>query len=284
MAANIFKIPGTEVRTPQEFFDAESSDGWSNLLYMPAHLGPNSRTPKVIKEKTFHEISFKDTDIENIRFLDCSFKRCLFIGASFTNCEFNDCTFSETNTSKLRVSRCLLDPSQFSDNFDLVNDTNIAIGLFHALYKNATEEHQPGHAIESLYQMREAEFRHLFSQRKRKRIGFFEFLWSVLSKGVYRLVSGYGLRFRRVLIFALSILITFTFINYVFREHIFLNDVESIADAFYFTGVTITTLGYGDITPVTVLGKMLVVLQAISGFAVVSIVLAGVANKAISGR
>tara|TARA_R110000823_G_scaffold198080_5_gene329189 strand:- start:4730 stop:5584 length:855 start_codon:yes stop_codon:yes gene_type:complete len=284
MPANNFRIEGEEVSDQADFLSRESDNTWSGILYMPDTFTPTGSTPIVLKAKTFDQVSFKDTKIQNIRFISCTFCKCLFIGATFDKCEFIDCTFKSTNTSKLRIQQCLISPDNFSDNFDLVADTNIAIDLYHSLYKNAVEEHQPEHAVESLYQMMEAEFKHLDSQRKRKRITRTKYLWQKTGKGIYRFISGYGLRFRRVMRFALLILVGFTAVNYVFREHIFENGIVTIVDALYFTSVTITTLGYGDITPTTQIGKLLVVAQAISGFAVVSIVLVGVANKALRGR
>ncbi|MBK1834287.1 ion transporter [Roseibacillus ishigakijimensis] len=45
----------------------------------------------------------------------------------------------------------------------------------------------------------------------------------------------------------------------------------SIPDGIYWAVVTMTTLGYGDITPVTVMGKVLTVIVSLSGFAVIAV-------------
>lgn len=42
-----------------------------------------------------------------------------------------------------------------------------------------------------------------------------------------------------------------------------------LLDAFYLTGLTVTTVGYGDITPHTDLGRILSVLFALSGISIV---------------
>lgn len=49
--------------------------------------------------------------------------------------------------------------------------------------------------------------------------------------------------------------------------------IDSIGDAFYFSAVTITTLGYGDIIPVSPLTKFLTGLQALSGVVLVGLFL-----------
>lgn len=49
------------------------------------------------------------------------------------------------------------------------------------------------------------------------------------------------------------------------------SDFTSIPQAVYWGIVTITTVGYGDITPVTVLGKMLASLMMLTGFAIIAV-------------
>jgi Ion channel len=40
----------------------------------------------------------------------------------------------------------------------------------------------------------------------------------------------------------------------------------SFVDALYFTIITLTTIGYGDITPTTTLGKLIVSGEGVTGF------------------
>lgn len=47
--------------------------------------------------------------------------------------------------------------------------------------------------------------------------------------------------------------------------------IDSIPTGIYWAVVTMTTLGYGDVTPVTVCGKFLTVLTSLSGFAVIAV-------------
>jgi hypothetical protein len=42
--------------------------------------------------------------------------------------------------------------------------------------------------------------------------------------------------------------------------------LRSFVDAFYFTVITLTTVGYGDITPTTEIGRVAVALEAFVGF------------------
>lgn len=220
-----------------------------------------------------------------INFIRCEFYRCLFIGASFKDCQFIDCRFVETNTSKLRVYRTFLDPRDFDQNFDLIGDTNIAIGLYHALYKNASEEHQPEHAIESLYRMKRAETAHLDSQRNRDRITRRQYLTQKSAHWLYNFVSGYGFRPARVVRLLLLVIGVFSILNFTFDTCIIGPTKNlSVIDSIYFTVVTITTLGFGDITPLTQIGRLFVTFQALAGFVVISLFLAAVASVALRGR
>jgi voltage-gated potassium channel len=49
------------------------------------------------------------------------------------------------------------------------------------------------------------------------------------------------------------------------------NGFESIPESIYWAIVTTTTVGYGDIVPVTVLGKMLASLMMITGYAIIAV-------------
>ena len=285
MPANHFKVDGERVDSLDEFLRKEENGRWSNILYYPESLESTVREPLIFRNSIFSEISFKDTDIRNVRFIRCRFETCLFIGASLTDCEFVNCTFKSTNTSKLKIANCLLSPDDFRANFDLKADTNIAIDLYHSVYKNALEQHQPTYAVESFYQMKKAEYHHLHSQYRRGVLKRRNYLINKAKYAVHDFISGYGLRYGKVARFAFLVLMGFTVLNYLFRRAIFEEGVaDGFVDVLYFTCVTVTTLGYGDIVPITPVGRVLVIVQTITGFTVLSIVFVAVANKALRGR
>lgn len=59
-------------------------------------------------------------------------------------------------------------------------------------------------------------------------------------------------------------------VNYFFRSPFGLtlngDSIDSFVEAFYFTAIVITSLGFGDITPATPLGQVVVSLEAVGGF------------------
>lgn len=285
MSANRFDVEGVRIDSRDEFIRREEDNSWRRLLYYPEKFCSDNRHPIVFRDKRFEEVSFKDTDFVRVSFIRCEFYRCLFAGASFNDCQFIDCQFVETNTQKLRLYQTFLDPRDFDRNFDLVGDTNIAIGLYHALYNNASEEHQPKHAIESLYRMKRAESAHLDSQHNRGTITRRQYLTRKSADWLYDFVSGYGFRPARVVRLLLLVIGVFSILNFAFDTCILGPDGDlTVIDSIYFTVVTITTLGFGDITPLTPIGRLLVTFQALAGFIVISLFLAAVASVALRGR
>ncbi|RJL18598.1 ion channel [Pectobacterium polaris] len=282
MAANIFSISGDEVNSLAEFMRKEKKSQWNNILYYPDLFGKDDGKYLVFDNKSFANVSFKDTNFKNIRFIRCVFNKCLFMGAVFNDCEFTDCQFIDTNTSKLKINRTLIDPKCFDNNFDLKNDTNIAVNLYHALYKNSSREYQSDHALDSLYKMKVAEFHHLRSRFERGVITKKEYNKQRTKHAIYNFISGYGLKTSKVVRLLLIFIATFSFFNFILSGSIFEQGPDfSFIDSIYFTCVTVTTLGYGDITPYTSFGKIFVAMQALFGFVVISLFMAAVINKAL---
>lgn len=282
MAANIFSISGDEINSLAEFLRKEKEKTWSNLLYFPDIFGNENGKYLVFDCKSFEKISFKDTIFKNIRFIRCVFEKCLFMGATFNDCEFTDCQFIDSNTSKITINRTLIDPKCFDKNFDFKNDTNIAVNLYHALYKNSSREYQSDYALDSLYKMKMAEFHHLKSRFERGLINKKEYNRQRIKHILYDFMSGYGIKTIKVVRLLFLFISIFSVVNYIFSKLIFKkNEVFSFIDSIYFTCVTVTTLGYGDITPYTSFGKIFIALQALFGFVIISLFMAAVINKAL---
>ena len=73
-------------------------------------------------------------------------------------------------------------------------------------------------------------------------------------------------KYDRKLATAIVIVAVYLFLGMVFFR--FYEDLGWV-DAFYFTGSTLTTVGYGDITPHTDLGKIISVFIALSGVSII---------------
>ena len=68
----------------------------------------------------------------------------------------------------------------------------------------------------------------------------------------------------------MAILISSSLI-YVFEQNVQPEHFGSIPDAMWWTVVTLTTVGYGDIVPMTVAGKLVATLTALMGVCVVAL-------------
>jgi len=284
MAANKLKISGVpiSISSLDEFMAQEHDGMFEDILYFPELFNPDAAKVLKQKEKTYKNVSFKDTTFENVSFVYCVFDGCLLFGSKFIGCEFIDCRFVDTNTNKAQFTRTLIDPAYFKDNFDLKVDTNIAADLYHSLYKNLSNERQPDRAKQSLYMMHRAENAHLNSQLKRKRIKWPTFLWKKIVHAFDFLTSGYGLKLSRVLLTFIFIVFFLSGINYLFRKEFFDDGtICSFLDSVYFTLVTLTTLGYGDISPTTQLGKLIVAGEVTLGIVVISLFLTSISSRII---
>jgi len=58
----------------------------------------------------------------------------------------------------------------------------------------------------------------------------------------------------------------------------------SLLDAFYFSSITLTTVGYGDLTPVTPAGKLFTVFYIFTGIGLIVAFLNAVARAAVEQR
>lgn len=87
------------------------------------------------------------------------------------------------------------------------------------------------------------------------------------------LLNALGASRRKITVFfttVLSVVFVEGTVMYVI-EHAANPDFSSIPQAIYWAIVTITTVGYGDVAPVTVLGKMMASVIMMTGFAIIAV-------------
>ena len=83
-------------------------------------------------------------------------------------------------------------------------------------------------------------------------------------------------RLRTILIGLIIVIIFFGYIFYITEP-----TVESIGDGFYWALVTVTTVGYGDITPTTPSGKLIASFLILLGLGLIATITAIVSAKFI---
>lgn len=110
--------------------------------------------------------------------------------------------------------------------------------------------------------------------RKRAKIAT-RFLWEWLA--------GSGIRLRYFLATATGIVLLVTSLNFFFRQQLGLNEnqelITTYIDSLYFSTITLTTLGFGDITPATQMGRLFVAVQGIVGFVLFAILASMIFRK-----
>ena len=84
-------------------------------------------------------------------------------------------------------------------------------------------------------------------------------------------------RLRTILIGLIIVVIFFGYIFYITEP-----TVESIGDGFYWALVTVTTVGYGDITPITPSGKLIASFLILLGLGLIATITAIVSAKFIT--
>ena len=270
-----------EFSTQEELYrHLDVADHLKDTIYRPLSLKQRGDEIKTqVRNKRFERVNFSKTAISGISFRNCLFEHCLFISSQIADCEFHGCKFKLTNTHKIEISNTYIDPLSFSQCLLYSKHQNIGVHLYQVLLRNSR-------GTEQIEFERDAHF--YFLRWKRLQDAYrIASLWKagISRKQMTEFISlclryarrwgsekffGSGLRIRYfslTVIFAILLLST---INYFCRVEFGLvvenNIIASYWEALYFTTISVTTLGYGDITPTTLLGRLAATVQSVVGF------------------
>jgi hypothetical protein len=246
-----------------------------NILYKPDILeNPHKSGRFRVKDKKFVNVSFSHTVITGFDFTDCTFERCLFIGTIFKDCRFTSGEFIDSNPHRIEFKDCFVDPTSFEDCIDDHNFSNIGVYLFQELLRNSRQQAQPDFSDEALYRFKKWE-RHLLWQDILHSGLSIKKICLTIDLGrlhIFNLFTGSGMRLGRLAISSFLLLLLFTLINLFLAVPMGLGPKEnfngSFVDAFYFSTVVTTTLGFGDISPSTPLGRIIISFEAVAGFVI----------------
>jgi voltage-gated potassium channel len=84
-----------------------------------------------------------------------------------------------------------------------------------------------------------------------------------------RINSEDGATFARILFTLFTIIFIYSGLIYQVEHPVNTEAFETFLDAFYFSVVTMTTVGFGDVTPISEVGRLLTVLMILTGIAVI---------------
>ena len=272
-----------KLREPySEILASESDEIWkligdqdeiSDLLYWPDTLKGGEGPEKLydVKGKTFANVSFSHTEIINLNFAKCVFEDCIFIRTVFDNLEFHDCAFKNCNFGKCRIKDTYIDPSSFSKCLDIEKDANIGTHLFQQLMRNFKDLDQP-----DFYRGAEFMFRRFSRSETWYKVGKGEVC---RLKGYLRIFGnflaekflGYGVRIWRFIFTSVVLFLLSWALNWTQWGELGLSVVcETCTNgtwdsSFYYTAISLSNLGYGDIVPSSTSGRIWASFQAVVG-------------------
>ena len=276
-----------EINGQAEFFQRlQEGSTLEGVWYRPEILAKEDDRRTEIREMTFIRCRFSHTQISGIIFRNCTFKNCLLIGSNFKNCEFHRCAFKSTNTYKMSFEETYINPLSFSDCLDKNLHQNIGTHLFQGLLKNSRDEDQIEFERDARFLFLRwkryqnwYEVRRILEELKDKSAPKCKLLIEALMESVscfwrwaWEVTSGSGVRIGRFFVSTTVLALGWSAVNYCCRDELGLEragkPITDYWEALYFTVVSLTTLGYGDITPSTTIGQLLASIQGVFGFIV----------------
>lgn len=276
-----FKLQGvTSDIASAEFFDLLDNNAKciENRIYRPDHLVSKARPLRWrVDDVNFINMSFKSTVIEDFEFNRCTFNGCLFIATTLKNCRFAACEFVNSNFHRAEFHDTYVDPRSFGKAIDKTEYPNIGVYLYQELLRNSRQQAQPDFANEAKYLFRKWQ-RYLEANRfknqpkldKKMLLGI-----RVVLRWLFDITTGSGLRLGRLVLSLVVYLLIITALNYTYAQYFGLTRGEKtiveFSDALYFTAVTVSTLGFGDITPRNTSGEILVSFEALSGIVLLAL-------------
>jgi uncharacterized protein YjbI with pentapeptide repeats len=222
---------------------------------------------------------FRDTIFRDANFRGSIFKEKLeFVPKKVGRVDFRDAEFLFRSSITSNLANVLFHRS-FIENVAFINCEwpkkyvvyeekhmeDKDIGLFYnqleTIYRNLKQNMQNhgDYATAGELYYREMEMRRKGAKTKRKR------LWLE----IYRILAGYGENYWNTAVVSVVITLFFAFLYGIFDCLQYSVEDPSLLqetiDAIYFSFVTFTTLGLGDIAPLTAFGKVLICCEAVTG-------------------
>lgn len=257
-----------------------------NFIYRPDFLNKDElgRLYK-IKSKTFKNVSFSKTEIREIEFDECTFEDCRFINSTLIECWFHNCRFVRTNPYKISFYDCYLPPKTFKGSLDKEEHQNIGVHLYQTVMRNARRTDQPEHEAEAHFEFLRwkryqtwYDLKKLKAEKSKWSSGFKEKMklrFQAVRSWFFEVFMGSGIRLRRYFSTAAGTVLFFSAVNFKFQKSfgIVLESEEALkcSEVFYYTVISLTTVGYGDITPTTAQGHFWISFQSVVGFVMFAI-------------
>jgi hypothetical protein len=273
---DFFRLPGepTPIDQAELLRLAEVGNEIHSKVYdQPTLTSPQHPKRRRVQDCNFREVSFANVAIDRLEFKNCTFTSCLFIGTIFRDCRFSGCAFVDCNTFRIELIDVYVDPRSFDQCLDKRRHQNIGVHLYQELLNNSRRQSQPDFTQDALFLFRQwLRFETIYELRQPgwtlgDRVGL---ALQIGMNWMAEILFGYGVRLRNYVRTASSVALLFATLNYCFIPEFGLKIDQQgpwpFIDALYFTIITLTTVGYGDIAPEATLGRIIVSGEAVVGF------------------
>jgi hypothetical protein len=235
---------------------------------------------------------FTRTDLTDCYLAASDLTNADFRGAKLIRADLTECNLSSSDLSQADLTEATLDQARvIGANFRhaTLARANL-IGIRYGSYRNMTGNYQAVRGLDSCFGnalfVRDAQDQDYLDtldesltliaspvNRRLRRMGFAA--WGLIDYGrslsktaAYALILSLGYGF----IYMLDMILGWGLMNYS-------NSAESWLTPFYYSIVTYTTLGFGDITPKHWIGEIIVISEVILGYITLSLLLSILANK-----
>lgn len=235
----------------------------------------------------FYDIDFSNLNFKNSIF--CDFTRARFYGCGFTEsnltnailskCLFSDCDlrctrFEKTNLSDIAFKNCIVNSKTLFDNKIILERNRSSEKAYETYIQLKNLFRNTGHFLESQkYYLRE-----VITRGKKEKIGI---------KKIFLMALGGGAKVchKPWQVFVWSLIFVFVFAGIYSCAGIGNCEGYILEKDFlkclYFSAVTFTTLGYGDLTPISGFGKFFASIEAFLGPAFAAIFISALIKKSI---
>jgi uncharacterized protein YjbI with pentapeptide repeats len=229
-------------------------------------------TDAVIKDTTMIDVNMDGSALDRAQIKDINLE-----GTDMRNCGLTDTDLRGSSLFRIVITGSDVEYARIDNivSYEIEGDFKRAQDVYRNL-KN-TFRNNGAHNRASYFSIRESKMsRKMMAQEKNYGI------WALLY--FYEIISGYGESPLRVFVTTISAILIFSAIFASMPEG--LENVEgkdiSTTDYLYYSVVTFTTLGYGDIVPVDPLTKMLAVTEALFGVFLMSLLVVTLSRRIIT--
>ena len=195
----------------------------------------------------------KGWDLSEIDFFAANFRNCQLVGANLNNSYLSEANLEGTDLSWCKLKETFFDGVAFDRNTKLlgINTNEINSNLAILLVDQANTQQRIAHF----------ESRHP---------NFSKLLWATCD---------YGRSIPRLLFWILILVLAYTFVYWCFPDFA---KTSGWIDSLYFSIVTMTTLGYGDLTPENDIAKLVALSQVVLGYMLGGLLVGIIAKRMIT--